>query len=237
MNERVVKDLYAAPRYRYRAYVHGEVCADSAGPTPEIALRKARNRYRLRWLGVEWQGMATPEEAKNPLAGQVALNGHRFALWRHVGDSLVHATDRIACWIMLNPSTADANKDDPTMRRVSDFSRRWGYNWVTVGNLWPHRTSKPVELRSWLARRDEFVERATTESESWVADMVERAHMVIVAWGAHGDHNARGTRMLDFLCEQGVEPYALALTKSGAPSHPLRLSSLLEPQPYGELRR
>lgn len=210
---------------------HAGFC-DSTGLDPETARRKALSRYRRRRLGVEYQpGYCTPDDALNPLAGQVANNGHRFALWRRIGPG-----ERIACWIMLNPSTADATTDDATMRRVCSFSRSWGYDWVTIGNLWPYRATQPAALHEWIATSGEFVGRAVAESDRWVRDMATRADLVIAAWGTHGRAHGREAQMLALLDAHGIRPHALAITRDGAPRHPLRLSATLRPQPLAGLR-
>lgn len=50
-------------------------------------------------------------------------------------------------FIMLNPSTADANIDDPTIRRVISFAKSWGYGGVYVGNLFAFRSTDPKGLK------------------------------------------------------------------------------------------
>ena len=59
---------------------------------------------------------------------------YRWRLWRDhlLGDYAKH--NGPVCWIMLNPSTADAFKDDPTIRRIIGFTMRWGYDALEVGH-------------------------------------------------------------------------------------------------------
>ena len=49
-------------------------------------------------------------------------------------------------FIMLNPSIADSNNDDPTIRRVVDFAEYWGYGGIYVGNLYAFRSTDPKGL-------------------------------------------------------------------------------------------
>lgn len=51
-----------------------------------------------------------------------------------------------ACFVMLNPSTADGLDDDPTVRRCVRFARGWGYGELVVVNLFPYRATDPGEL-------------------------------------------------------------------------------------------
>src|SRR3954451_2301972 len=50
---------------------------------------------------------------------------------------------------MVNPSTADAETDDPTIRKVKGFSERAGYGHIIVGNLFAFRAKTSS---SWAPR-------------------------------------------------------------------------------------
>ena len=74
-------------------------------------------------------------------AADISSDGlYRWTLRRRWGDG-----DDVV-WVMLNPSTADANKDDPTLRRIIQFSDGWGYGGLLVVNLLPFRSSNPAEV-------------------------------------------------------------------------------------------
>lgn len=119
-----------------------------------------------------------------------------------------------ALFIMLNPSTADAERDDPTVRRCKAFAESWGCAGIIVVNLYAYRATKPSEL--WLA--DDPV---GPQNDFWLAREAEEAGRVVCAWGA----NARPERVKQFrrmiTDTYGIELYCLGTTKSGAPRHPL----------------
>ncbi len=200
------------------------------GDTEAAAIAAARRRWRLRWLGVEWPGLVLPAAARSPAAGQIALNGCRFALWRQLGEA-----ERTACWVMLNPSTADHDTDDATLRQIRRYSLDWGYGWLTVGNLWPLRATRPRDLVAWIPTCSRS---RLAENERFVCRMAARADLVMVAWGAHGGQAGRGEAMLATLASHGIhDVHALAMTRDGQPRHPLRLSSTLQPRPLRALQK
>lgn len=132
----------------------------------------------------------------------------RWALGRSWSDG-----PRIA-WLMLNPSRADADRDDPTLLRVTSFSRRWGYGSLVVINQHAYRSPNPEVLAAWLAR-GAGVARAAVLNAARVAREVEGCRAVVAAWGAGGDC-AAGAALLE-----GRPALCLGTTASGAPKHPL----------------
>lgn len=119
-------------------------------------------------------------------------------------------------WIMLNPSTADADHDDPTIRRCVSFARAWGYGGIVVRNLFAYRATDPRALRF----QTDPVGPANDEH------LMGGAHggdgITICAWGAHGTYRNRDLAVVALLCrDPDVRVHHLGLTKDGAPRHPL----------------
>jgi hypothetical protein len=124
---------------------------------------------------------------------------------------------RGAVWIMLNPSTADASIDDPTIRRCIGFSRAWGCGWLRVVNLFALRSADPAAL---LTHADPIGPHNDRHLITAASDGTA-AH-IICAWGAHKAAIERA-RAVEKLLEGAwsAPPLALAFTKGLAPAHPL----------------
>ena len=124
-------------------------------------------------------------------------------------------------WIMLNPSTADAEQDDASIRRITGFSRGWGFSALTVVNLYGWRATDPTDL--WSA-----ADPVGPDNDRHIAEVCATSH-VIAAWGA----NARPDRISAVLALPAMDGLkALAVTKTGQPRHPLYLRGDLTPQPW-----
>lgn len=133
---------------------------------------------------------------------------------------------RSVVWIMLNPSTADHKINDPTIRKIIAYSKRWGYDRLDVANLFGFRTPDP----RLLAREKDPV---GAENDFWLRFAVERSDLVVCAWGSRGTLNGRATIVRRILREMGVTPSMLrANPSSGEPGHPLYLPGKLEPVPF-----
>ena len=90
-------------------------------------------------------------------------------------------------WIMLNPSTADADIDDPTLHRIIGFSWRWGFDGLLVFNVFPFRSPKPAALQDWLRwgeRQDWHARDVTLENWQYAAGHLATYDAAIAAWGA-----------------------------------------------------
>ena len=123
-------------------------------------------------------------------------------------------------WVLLNPSTADARQDDPTIRRCIDFSRRWGFGALEVVNLFALRTPHPAVLRSAADPVGPGNDRALRRA-------IERSEAVVAAWGNHGAFVDRANEVRAVLPGDAL---ALGLTGRGEPAHPLYLPGDREPR-------
>jgi hypothetical protein len=148
---------------------------------------------------------------------------YRYRLSRVWDDSLP-----LACWLMLNPSVADHEQDDPTVRRVTGFSQSWGFGGFVVVNLFALRSTDPAELK-----RDPYPIGPDNDRHIWEATEGRR---VIAAWGAGGNlvlpAGRRDLQVRADLHVRGRRLECLGLTKEGFPLHPLRLRADLTPVPF-----
>lgn len=169
---------------------------------------------------------------------------YRYRLWRRWGDGPT------VLFVMLNPSTADALQDDPTIRRCIGFAQRWGAGRLEVVNLYAWRATNPRELdgvwceaNGWASPTGEYGPWHYTSTagpfmanrnDVIIEEAAREADRIVAAWGAwSGPDDYAVARVLEDLLPQGrVE--ALALTKHGQPRHPLYVRGDVEPVPYGE---
>ena len=127
------------------------------------------------------------------------------------------------CWIMLNPSTADHEVDDPTIRRITRFTRLWGYAGFTVVNLYPFRSPSPSVCREWAeSHRD--ARRMLRRNSALVARYARAAEWVVAAWGNGAWDPAWADRVVLELLggeDPRIDMFCLGTTDGGAPKHPL----------------
>ena len=124
-------------------------------------------------------------------------------------------TDLSEClFIGLNPSTADEQKDDPTVRRCVRFARDWGYGGLIMTNIFGYRATNPTEMK---VQEDPV----GPDNDIWLVRSVLRAGRVICAWGNHGEYAHRGQIVHNMLKKYFLE--CLGITRSGEPKHPLYL--------------
>ena len=147
---------------------------------------------------------------------------YRYRLWRRWKRSLP-----VVAFVMLNPSTADAQRDDPTIRRCIGFARRWGCGGIEVVNLFALRATDPRRLRY---TRDPV----GPENVAHLARAAGRASLVVAAWGADPAVGTRGTELARRLSRR---LRCLGVTRAGAPRHPLYLRSSARAVPLARVRR
>lgn len=132
-------------------------------------------------------------------------------------------------FVMLNPSTADGNKDDPTINRCVSFAKSMRYERLEVVNLFAFRTPSPKVLLS-VPEADDPV---GWQNQEIVELAAEDAGIIICAWGAHGAHMGQDDTMLGWLSGHEKKLHHLGqLTKHGMPRHPLYLGAWSRPSPF-----
>lgn len=145
----------------------------------------------------------------------------RYRLWRIWRPEL-----KRVLWVMLNPSTADASQDDPTIRKCAAFAKKWGCGGIEVVNLYAFRTPSPAELKA-------SGYRVGPDNLIFLKSMLRNAmnhSIAVAAWGAHAQPSM-GRWLRDEAAVAGLPLHFLRLNKGGSPAHPLYLpldSGLME---------
>lgn len=139
---------------------------------------------------------------------------YRYRLWR-----TWDASKPTLAFIMLNPSTADASDDDPTVRRCLGYAKDWGYGTLVVGNLFALRSTDPSNLK-------DHPDPVGPGNDDHLHRICEDADRVVVAWGTKGALHDRERAVAGLL---DADLYALDTTKDGHPNHPLYQPKDAEP--------
>ena len=141
----------------------------------------------------------------------------RYLLWRRWD-----AQRPTANFLMLNPSTADETRLDPTCARARDYAQRWGYGALVVTNVFAWRATDPEAMKA-------TADPVGPANDSAIARAAREAALVVCAWGNHGAHLGRSAGVVAGLKRAGVRLHVLRVNGSGEPAHPLYLKRDLQP--------
>lgn len=133
---------------------------------------------------------------------------HRLALQRIWGPD--GEKPRLVMFVGLNPSTADARVDDPTLRRCIGFAKAWGFDGLYMANLFSLRSPYPRDLLA-----DE--QPTHPDTDIWLTAMRYQSDLCVAAWGQHAIAKQRERHVRDLLDDLHV----LGLCADGSPRHPL----------------
>ncbi len=114
---------------------------------------------------------------------------------------------------MLNPSTADAEKNDPTIRRCIGLAQQWEFGSLEVVNLFAYRATHPTELK-------QAIDPVGQENDVYLIGAMERSLTLVFAWGNWGCLWGRDRFVLELLARH-PQRYCLGMNQSGQPRHPL----------------
>lgn len=152
----------------------------------------------------------------------------RFSLDRVYRYTLTRrwaTTGGMCNFLMLNPSTADESKNDPTVTKIVGFAKRWGYAGLVVTNLFAFRATDPKAMMCASEPVGPFNDAAILES-------AQSAALVVCAWGRNGSFMGRSDVVRRLLQGYDITLHSLALTKAGQPVHPLYQPNSRSPQPW-----
>ena len=130
---------------------------------------------------------------------------YRYLLFRRLGRG-----DRHLVFILLNPSTATEYQDDPTIRRCVGFASRWGYDQLTILNIFALRATDPRQLYH-------SSDPVGVDNLSHIEKI--KADLFIAGWGRHGQLNSQGEKVKQLL----PKLKCLGTNQDGSPKHPLYL--------------
>jgi len=131
---------------------------------------------------------------------------YRYDLWR-----IWREDGRRINFVGLNPSTANENSDDPTIRRCVGFAIKWGYGEMHMLNLFAFVSTDPLML--YKCNNEEPIGE---ENDEYLKALYPE---IVACWGNHGKINGRSEQVRRLL----KEPYAFGINKNGEPKHPLYL--------------
>lgn len=133
----------------------------------------------------------------------------------------------VMMFIMLNPSIADAEIDDPTIRRCIGFAESWWYGWIIVWNLFPFRATNPKDL---IEENTPF----TLENSKYLYEMSEISDLILCAWWNQQIVEKLYKKFPRYMPLVSIikQLSCIELSKGGVPKHPLYLKKSSQPISY-----
>jgi hypothetical protein len=144
----------------------------------------------------------------------------RYLLWRQWDERAP-----VANFLMLNPSTADEVKLDPSCTRARLYAERWGFGALVVTNLFGWRATDPDDMKA-------APDPVGARNDRAILEAARNSSLVVCAWGNHGAHLGRSAAVLSRLRTSGIRLHMLRLNGEGEPAHPLYLPASLRPRRF-----
>lgn len=146
---------------------------------------------------------------------------YRYALWRFWNwRAATEGLAKSVMFVMANPSSAGAWKDDPTTRKCAKYAQTWGYDGMYIGNLYARIDTYSVFTG--LTEKELIGDGA----DEWLAIMRNSSAVCVAAWGFMGGYHPERAQAVRAMFP---ELYHLGLSLDGLPKHPLYLPANLEP--------
>lgn len=127
---------------------------------------------------------------------------------------------------LLNPSTADHEKLDPTATGLITRARLWGYGGVDLLNLFAYRATDPQAM---LAQPDPVGPHNEIMTRAALSQAQSEGGPVICGWGKHGTHRGQDKVFCALAADMDVPLMALERNQDGTPRHPLYIAHNVRP--------
>lgn len=131
-------------------------------------------------------------------------------------------------WVLLNPSIADDNADDPTVKKCMGFAKGLGYGSIEIVNLFAYIATDPQELMDIINsnKKVDYCEEPVgkkaaigPDNDQYIKTAAERADLIIVGWGNNASRFKRCKDVMQLLSDKELK--CIEVNKSGQPKHPL----------------
>jgi len=130
-------------------------------------------------------------------------------------------SDQVYAYFGINPSTADENVDDATVRRWIGFTERFNGRCFIVGNAFAYRATDVNKLAS-------AIDPVGPDNNKNIMDIIDQADILVPCWGSKNKIpkklHSRLDEVMCLLKESGKPVKSFGFTGSGDPKHPLMLS-------------
>lgn len=147
----------------------------------------------------------------------------RYTLWRRWSDG-----DRYVNFILLNPSTADEERDDPTTRKCVRMAQMWGdFDSICITNLFAYKATDPRKMKA-------ATDPIGFGNNRWLEKIAKDASLIVCAWGLDGSFTGRSAAVKRLL--RRFDLHYLRITR-GEPWHPLYLPDNTSPSRWHRSNR
>jgi hypothetical protein len=120
----------------------------------------------------------------------------------------------ICLFIMLNPSTADEYKLDPTVNRAYKIAKRYKLGELVVLNVFAIKGTDPSIIKFCSEPVGEY-------NDYYIKYYLKKSKMTVLAWGNNGKFNDRATAVKKLIINSKIDPFCIDINNSGEPKHPL----------------
>lgn len=149
---------------------------------------------------------------------------YRYSLYHRLDTPPLIMTGIDPMFIGLNPSTADEQQLDNTLRILAAFTFTLGGEHFTMANLFAYRATDPAKMKE----QDDPI---GPENDETLRNLASLCSPIVCCWGAHGSHLGRAMKVYAML--QGKGPlYCFTQNQDGSPHHPLYLKKPLKLEPF-----